>query len=85
MSSGPVVAMVWEGVGAVSAGRRILGPTNPLECDPGTVRGDFGIHVGRNVCHGSDSVENAQKEIGMWFKDSELHSWKPTDNQWVYE
>ena len=57
MTSGPVVAMVWEGKNVVAAGRKMLGATNPLESMPGTIRGDFAVDVGRNICHGSDSVE----------------------------
>ncbi|KAG9996111.1 nucleoside diphosphate kinase, partial [Aureobasidium melanogenum] len=76
MSSGPICAMVWEGRDAVKTGRTLLGATNPLASAPGTIRGDFAIDVGRNVCHGSDTVENAQKEIALWFKKDELNSWK---------
>merc|ERR1711913_61558 len=63
MASGPVVAMVWEGLNAVKTGRVLLGETNPADSKPGTIRGDFCIQVGRNICHGSDAVESAQKEI----------------------
>lgn len=59
MTSGPVVCMVWEGKNVVATGRKMLGATNPLESAPGTIRGDFAIDVGRNICHGSDSVESA--------------------------
>ena len=65
--SGPVVAMVWEGKNVVATGRTMIGATNPQASAPGTIRGDFCIEVGRNVIHGSDSVENAQKEIALWF------------------
>lgn len=85
MGSGPICAMVWEGRDAVKTGRAILGATNPLASAPGTIRGDFAIDVGRNVCHGSDSVENAQKEIALWFKKEDLISWKPAQFDWVYE
>ncbi|KAK3840570.1 MAG: nucleoside diphosphate kinase [Linnemannia elongata] len=67
MTSGPVVAMVWSGKGVVKSGRVLLGETNPLASLPGTIRGDFCIDVGRNLCHGSDSVESAEKEIALWF------------------
>ncbi|KAI8358662.1 nucleoside diphosphate kinase [Mortierella sp. GBAus27b] len=67
MTSGPVVAMVWQGKGVVKAGRVLLGETNPLASLPGTIRGDFALDVGRNICHGSDSVDNAEKEIKLWF------------------
>ena len=85
MSSGPVVPMVWEGVNVVKAGRMMLGETNPRDSAPGTIRGDFCIDVGRNICHGSDSVESAQREIGMWFLAEELPHWRPAATPWVYE
>ena len=85
MASGPVVAMVWEGLNAVKTGRVMLGETNPADSKPGTIRGDYAIHVGRNICHGSDAVESAQKEIALWFKPEELTSWEPAQNPWIYE
>ncbi|ODQ67475.1 nucleoside diphosphate kinase [Nadsonia fulvescens var. elongata DSM 6958] len=85
MTSGPVLATVWEGKDAVKTGRVILGATNPKDSAPGTIRGDFAIEVGRNVCHGSDSVENAQKEIGLWFKTEELVEYTPELTAWIYE
>merc|ERR1719412_2546368 len=85
MSSGPVVPMVWEGVNVVKTGRMMLGETNPKDSAPGTIRGDFCIDVGRNICHGSDSVESAQREIGMWFLAEELPHWRPAATPWVYE
>ena len=85
MLSGPVVSMVWEGKEAVSTGRKMLGATNPLESAPGTIRGDFCVEVGRNICHGSDSVENAEKEIGLWFEESELLDWESHSKDWLYE
>merc|ERR1739838_351249 len=72
MHSGPVVAMVWEGKGAVKTGRVLLGETNPANSLPGTIRGDFCIDVGRNICHGSDAVESANHEIALWFTPEEL-------------
>ncbi|KAF8850496.1 NDK-domain-containing protein [Acephala macrosclerotiorum] len=85
MASGPICAMVWEGRDAVKTGRTLLGATNPLASAPGTIRGDFAIDVGRNVCHGSDSVENAKKEISLWFKEGEVQSWKSAQHDWIYE
>lgn len=67
MLSGPVVGMVWTGKEAVKTGRKLLGETNPLASLPGSIRGDFAIDVGRNICHGSDTPENAEKEIALWF------------------
>ncbi|KAM5464686.1 nucleoside diphosphate kinase Ndk1 [Microsporum audouinii] len=85
MLSGPICAMVWEGRDAVKTGRTILGATNPLDSAPGTIRGDYAIDVGRNVCHGSDSVENAKKEIALWFKEGEVLNYKHSQFDWVYE
>jgi len=84
MGSGPVVAMVWEGKGAVKTGRVMLGETNPADSKPGTIRGDFCIQVGKNIIHGSDAVESAKQEIALWFKDDELVSWTPCANDWIY-
>ncbi|XP_061065117.1 nucleoside diphosphate kinase, mitochondrial isoform X1 [Eubalaena glacialis] len=75
MSSGPVVAMVWEGPNVVCTSRAMIGHTNSAEAAPGTIRGDFSIHISRNVIHASDSVEGAQREIQLWFQSSELVDW----------
>ncbi|BAI88169.1 MULTISPECIES: nucleoside-diphosphate kinase [Oscillatoriales] len=83
--SGPLVAMVWEGEGVIASARKIIGATNPLNAEPGTLRGDFGISVGRNLIHGSDAPETAQKEIALWFKDEELVSWEPSLKSWLVE
>ncbi|XP_036610838.1 nucleoside diphosphate kinase A [Trichosurus vulpecula] len=85
MHSGPVVAMVWEGLNVVKTGRTMLGETNPADSKPGTIRGDFCIQVGRNIIHGSDSVESAEKEIGLWFHPDELVDYKSCTQQWIYE
>lgn len=85
MSSGPVVPMVWEGLNVVKTGRVMLGATNPADSAPGTIRGDYCIQVGRNIIHGSDAVESANKEIGLWFNEKELVSWEPAAVNWVYE
>merc|ERR1712242_359497 len=85
MNSGPVVPMVWEGLNAVKTGRVMLGETNPAASAPGSIRGDLCIQVGRNICHGSDAVESAKKEIALWFKEEQLVSWDPVAMEWVYE
>lgn len=85
MLSGPVVAMVWEGKSVVSTGRKMLGETNPLNSAPGTIRGDFCIDVGRNICHGSDSVDSANKEIALWFTPEEISQWQNHSHEWIYE
>ena len=84
-SSGPVCCMVWEGDNAVLTGRKMLGATKPFDSEPGTIRGDYCIDVGRNICHGSDSVESANKEIALWFTQEEILSWKDHSDAWVYE
>ncbi|KAL8648213.1 MAG: hypothetical protein Q9210_005122 [Variospora velana] len=85
MLSGPIVAMVWEGRDAVKTGRTLLGATNPLQSAPGTIRGDYAIDVGRNVCHGSDSVETAKNEIDLWFGKGEVIEYKNAQFDWIYE
>ncbi|MBD1844918.1 nucleoside-diphosphate kinase [Cyanobacteria bacterium FACHB-63] len=85
ITSGPVVAMVWEGDGVIAAARKVIGATNPLTAEPGTIRGDFGANIGRNLIHGSDAPETAQSEIALWFKDEELVNWQPTVLSWIYE
>jgi len=85
MMMGPVVAMVWEGDNAVKTGRVMLGATNPADSLPGTIRGDLCIDVGRNICHGSDSVESANKEIALWFGKDELNDYKHHSEAFVYE
>lgn len=85
ITSAPVVAMVWEGDGVVAAARKVIGATNPLTAEPGTIRGDYGVSIGRNLIHGSDAIETAQREISLWFSDDELVSWEPTMKSWLYE
>nr|AFK73702.1 nucleoside diphosphate kinase [Ostrea edulis] len=85
MASGPVVAMVWEGKDVVKTGRKMLGATNPLDSNPGTIRGDYCIDVGRNICHGSDSVESAKREIDLWFKPEEVMDYSACSGPWIYE
>ncbi|XP_069591106.1 nucleoside diphosphate kinase A1 [Ranitomeya imitator] len=85
MHSGPVVAMVWEGLNVVKTGRVMLGETNPADSKPGTIRGDYAIQVGRNIIHGSDSVESAKKEVALWFKPEELVDYDNCAYKWVYE
>ncbi|GFS90391.1 hypothetical protein NPIL_137651 [Nephila pilipes] len=85
MQLGPVVPMVWEGDNVVKTGRDIIGATNPAQAQPGTLRGDLCIQVGRNIIHGSDSVPSADKEIALWFKDEELVQYKTALETWIYE
>ena len=83
--SGPIVAMVWEGKGSVAMGRLLLGATNPSESQPGTIRGDLCIDIGRNICHGSDSNDAANHEINFWFTPDEVSSFTNSSHGWVYE
>ncbi|MBN3958432.1 nucleoside-diphosphate kinase [Nostoc sp. NMS8] len=85
ITSSPVVALVWEGDGVIASARKIIGATNPLTAEPGTIRGDFGLNIGRNLIHGSDAPETAQQEIALWFKDEELVSWQPHLTPWLHE
>ena len=85
ITSGPVLAMVWEGEEAVSVCRNMMGKTNPKESAPGTIRGDFGMQTGMNIIHGSDSVESAESEISIFFKPEELISYDRSADKWIYE
>lgn len=83
--SAPVTAMVWEGESVVSAARKIIGATDPINAEPGSIRGDFGVSIGRNLIHGSDAIETARREIDLWFKEEELVGWEPVRQSWLYE
>ena len=85
ISSGPVIAMVWEGEGVILNARKLIGATKPLEAEPGTIRGDLAIDIGRNIIHGSDGSETAAFEINLWFEDSEINDWKTSDYKWRVE
>ncbi|GAX78775.1 hypothetical protein CEUSTIGMA_g6212.t1 [Chlamydomonas eustigma] len=85
LSSGAVVAMVWEGQEVIKFSRNMIGATNPLASAPGTIRGDFGVDFGHNVIHGSDSLTSAEREIALWFKSEELAQYDLTMQAWTYE
>ena len=85
ITSAPVVAMVIEGKQAVSVIRKLMGSTNPLEADEGTIRGDFGMDLGYNLIHGSDSQESAKREIALFFSGEEIYSYDKKIEEWVYE
>ena len=85
ITSSPVVAMVWEGEGVVGSARTLIGATNPITSAPGTIRGDYGVTIGRNIIHGSDAIETAQTEIALWFTDEELAHWDSCAKSWIYE
>jgi nucleoside-diphosphate kinase len=83
--SGPIVAMVWEGKEAIAAARSTMGETNPVKATPGTIRGDLGIEIGRNLVHGSDSPENAISEVALFFDERELVDWPRDTDRWIRE
>ncbi len=86
ITSGPVVAMVWEGKDAIAIARATIGATNPASAAPGTIRGDLAIEIGRNVVHGSDGPESATREIGIFFSENELISgWSRNLDSWLTE
>ncbi len=84
ITSGPVVAMVWEGTNAIQAARNTMGATNPVDAAPGTIRADFGMEIGRNLVHGSDGLETAEFEIGLWFGD-DIPDWERETDRWILE
>eukprot|EP00559_Dactyliosolen_fragilissimus_P003316 CAMPEP_0184854902 /NCGR_PEP_ID=MMETSP0580-20130426/276_1 /TAXON_ID=1118495 /ORGANISM="Dactyliosolen fragilissimus" /LENGTH=223 /DNA_ID=CAMNT_0027349273 /DNA_START=51 /DNA_END=722 /DNA_ORIENTATION=+ len=83
-SSGPIVCMCWEGKDVINQGRQMLGETQPLASKPGSIRGDFSIDLGRNICHGSDSPEAAEHELKMWFPEG-VNDWAKSVDSSVYE
>lgn len=85
ITSSPVVVAVFEGKNAVQVVRNTMGATNPVDAALGTIRGDYAMEIGRNIVHGSDSVENAQKEIDLFFNSGELMSYGRAVDPWVFE
>jgi nucleoside-diphosphate kinase len=85
ITSGPAVSMVVEGKDAISEVRKMNGATNPTKAQPGTIRGDYGLDMGRNVIHGSDSPESAAREIALHFSEAELLNYTRIDEAWLYE
>lgn len=85
ITSAPVMAMVWEGPQAIMAVRQTMGATRPVEASPGSIRHDYGLSVGRNLTHASDSPENAAFEIGLWFSERELVTWQRPVDEWIFE
>ncbi|UOQ42711.1 nucleoside-diphosphate kinase [Halobacillus salinarum] len=84
ITSGPVFAMVWEGENVIGTARQMMGATNPKEAAPGTIRGDYGVIVGKNIIHGSDSQESAEREIGLFFEENEVLDYQKDESQWIY-
>ncbi|NLL52597.1 MAG: nucleoside-diphosphate kinase [Peptococcaceae bacterium] len=83
ITSSPVVAMVWEGQNVIALARQMLGTTNPAEACPGSIRGSYAIDIGRNVIHGSDSLESAEREIKLYFREDEILSYYKTGEEWL--
>ncbi len=85
ITSSPIIAAVFEGTSAVDAARQSIGATNPVEAAPGTIRGDHAIEIGRNLVHGSDSRESAEREIGIFFEGQPVLDWSRSNEQWIFE
>ena len=85
ITASPIVAAVFEGTGAVDLVRNTIGATNPANADGGTIRGDLGVETGRNLIHGSDSLESAAREIALFFEDDQLYSYTRDVDTWVFE
>jgi nucleoside-diphosphate kinase len=85
ITSGPVVAMVWEGTQAIEKVRKMMGKTKPAEADLGTIRGDLAMDMGQNLVHGSDGPETSATEIAIWFSPEELVEWARSIDTWVFE
>lgn len=84
ITSGPVFAMAWEGENVILSARDMMGKTNPLEAASGTIRGDYGMTVGKNIIHGSDSAESAERELNLFFDEKELTTYSKQDSDWIY-
>lgn len=85
ITSGPVIAMVWEGDNAIDVARTLMGDTDPKKASPGTIRGDLALTIGANIVHGSDSPESAEREIGLFFNQDEIIDYDLTLDKWVYQ
>ena len=85
ITSGPVVAMIWEGREAVTVVRSVMGSTDPLKAAPGTIRGDLALDLGMNLIHGSYSVDRAESEMALFFSADELHDYERTADRWIQE
>jgi len=85
ITSGPLIAAVFEGPNAVEQVRRMMGATDPQQAEPGTIRGDYGLYIQHNLIHGSDSPESARREIALFFDESDILSWERDTDRWVFE
>jgi nucleoside-diphosphate kinase len=85
ITSSPIVAMVWEGKRVIEIVRRTVGSTNPTDADPGTIRADYAVEIGRNLIHASDGFETAAYEVPLWFTPAELVTWSRDTENWIRE
>lgn len=85
ITASPIIAAVLEGTDAVAITRKTMGATNPANAEPGTIRGDLGLETGRNLIHGSDSLESAEREIALFFGESDVHAYKRDFDRWIFE
>ena len=85
ITSGPVVALVWQGKDAIQIVRNTMGATNAGAAAPGTIRGDLAVEIGRNLVHGSDGPESAAREVGLFFREDELVAWERATDRWIRE
>ena len=85
ITSCPIIAAVFEGTNAVEVVRKTMGTTNPAAAEPGTIRGDLALETGRNLIHGSDSLESAQREIALFFREEEMHTYSRDVDRWLFE
>jgi nucleoside-diphosphate kinase len=84
ITSGPVIAMVWQGPGVVQGLRNLMGSTNPLDAQPGSLRGTYGVDISHNVVHGSDSIDSATREIELYFQPNELIEYERDIEKWIW-
>ncbi|MCJ7734304.1 MAG: nucleoside-diphosphate kinase [Anaerolineales bacterium] len=85
ITASPVMAMAWDGPNAVAAVRQTMGATRPTEAAPGSIRHDFSLEIGRNLTHASDTPENGEKEVNLWFSSEELVDWDRAIDPWILE
>lgn len=85
ITSAPVMAMVWEGPNAIAAVRQTMGSTRPIDAAPGSIRHDFALEIGRNLTHASDTPENSESEVALWFQPFELVTWERANDRWIFE
>ncbi len=85
ITSGPVITMALKGDSAISIVRKIVGETDPKEAQPGTIRGDFGIEISRNIVHAADSQKSAERELDIFFDEEEYQHYSRVEEQWIYE